>query len=504
MVNTIGTAKGGRDNSGRYLTIVCTKCRGASYKLIQEMVLFMVTFVYIILLALLYLWEEEQDEGYTLRVFRIIDLVILIVFLLDLILRIVAAGRTFFHSLWNVVDMIVILTAVGLVGAIVGQTEVKDINYTPDDGMVFTMRFLRVILLFNRSQQLMKIYLSIKDQFQVNQYSTNLEKTLAIMKGIKENYALEPSSKRDMEWLMHMLATNEIHATVLAKKTDIVSGDDKTKEGDSWVLENFSTGGSRSNDSTKKRKQVRSVEAHPAMQILQKKVSTDLGVLAGDIGEDLGDEGGFVNMLVNASLLQEDHILDILQRVNSWNFDIFDLDRSSAGHSVIFIAYCYFQTYSLMETFKIQEPVARRYFACVEAGYRIENEYHNHVHAADVMHNAYVFLTQNEFRKTLVASDILGILIAAAIHDYDHPGVNNAFLISTKSDIALLYNDRSVLENHHCAGGFYLMRQDDRNILGECRDTTSNSMASPGGLFIMYTGKRSFPPSMLHRWIAPL
>lgn len=40
-------------------------------------------------------------------------------------------------------------------------------------------------------------------------------------------------------------------------------------------------------------------------------------------------------------------------------------------------------------------------------------------------------------------------LIAATVHDLDHPGRGNAFLMNTRQRLALLYNDQSILENHH-------------------------------------------------------
>ena len=48
-------------------------------------------------------------------------------------------------------------------------------------------------------------------------------------------------------------------------------------------------------------------------------------------------------------------------------------------------------------------------------------------------------------------------LVAAAVHDVDHPGKSNQFLIETSHDLALLYNDNSVLENHHLAVAFKTM-----------------------------------------------
>eukprot|EP00397_Hematodinium_sp_SG-2012_P004921 GEMP01004936.1.p1 GENE.GEMP01004936.1~~GEMP01004936.1.p1 ORF type:complete len:1118 (+),score=198.10 GEMP01004936.1:252-3605(+) len=55
----------------------------------------------------------------------------------------------------------------------------------------------------------------------------------------------------------------------------------------------------------------------------------------------------------------------------------------------------------------------------------------------------------------------LGLLIAALGHDADHPGRNNQFEMAIQSDLALLYNDYSVLEMHHCAVVFKLLRDHD-------------------------------------------
>jgi len=61
--------------------------------------------------------------------------------------------------------------------------------------------------------------------------------------------------------------------------------------------------------------------------------------------------------------------------------------------------------------------------------------------------------------------DLLGTFLSAAAHDMDHPGNNNVFETKTHSKLATLYNDISVLENHHAATFFFLIEDEDVNIL---------------------------------------
>jgi hypothetical protein len=70
-----------------------------------------------------------------------------------------------------------------------------------------------------------------------------------------------------------------------------------------------------------------------------------------------------------------------------------------------------------------------------------------------VLQALHYFLKVGKFQDLLKLTPLehIGAIVAAISHDVDHPGFNNNFLVNTKDEIALLYNDQSVLENHHVA-----------------------------------------------------
>lgn len=51
------------------------------------------------------------------------------------------------------------------------------------------------------------------------------------------------------------------------------------------------------------------------------------------------------------------------------------------------------------------------------------------------------------------------------VHDFEHGGLTNDFLVNSLDGLAVRYNDRSPLENHHLAAAFTLMRQPDFDFI---------------------------------------
>ena len=60
--------------------------------------------------------------------------------------------------------------------------------------------------------------------------------------------------------------------------------------------------------------------------------------------------------------------------------------------------------------------------------------------------------------------NIMSAFLACLLCDIQHPGVNNPFLIAMRHTKALRYNDKSVLENHHCAIAFKLLLDPQNDV----------------------------------------
>ncbi|XP_077158723.1 dual specificity calcium/calmodulin-dependent 3',5'-cyclic nucleotide phosphodiesterase 1C isoform X3 [Paroedura picta] len=160
-------------------------------------------------------------------------------------------------------------------------------------------------------------------------------------------------------------------------------------------------------------------------------------------------------------------VIGVLKNVDKWSFDVFALNDASGDHALKFIFYELLTRYDLISRFKIPISALVSFVEALEVGYsKHKNPYHNLMHAADVTQTVHYLLFKTGVAHWLTELEIFAMIFAAAIHDYEHTGTTNNFHIQTRSDTAILYNDRSVLENHHLSAAFRLLQDDEEmNIL---------------------------------------
>ncbi|XP_029090163.1 calcium/calmodulin-dependent 3',5'-cyclic nucleotide phosphodiesterase 1C isoform X5 [Monodon monoceros] len=160
-------------------------------------------------------------------------------------------------------------------------------------------------------------------------------------------------------------------------------------------------------------------------------------------------------------------VIEALKDVDKWSFDVFSLNEASGDHALKFIFYELLTRYDLISRFKIPISALVSFVEALEVGYsKHKNPYHNLMHAADVTQTVHYLLYKTGVANWLTELEIFAIIFSAAIHDYEHTGTTNNFHIQTRSDPAILYNDRSVLENHHLSAAYRLLQEDEEmNIL---------------------------------------
>uniref|UniRef100_A0A8C7I6T4 Phosphodiesterase n=1 Tax=Oncorhynchus kisutch TaxID=8019 RepID=A0A8C7I6T4_ONCKI len=161
---------------------------------------------------------------------------------------------------------------------------------------------------------------------------------------------------------------------------------------------------------------------------------------------------------------KEDMLSKELEDLNKWGLNIFTVSEYSEHRPLTCIMYAIFQERDLLKTFKIPTETFVAYMMTLEDHYHGDVAYHNSLHAADVAQSTHILLSTPALDAVFSDLEILAAIFAAAIHDVDHPGVSNQFLINTNSELALMYNDESVLENHHLAVGFKLLQGDNCDI----------------------------------------
>ncbi|XP_053405359.1 high affinity cAMP-specific and IBMX-insensitive 3',5'-cyclic phosphodiesterase 8B-like isoform X2 [Mercenaria mercenaria] len=161
-----------------------------------------------------------------------------------------------------------------------------------------------------------------------------------------------------------------------------------------------------------------------------------------------------------SSKLIPDNIRALLVKEADWDFDIIELERVTHKRPLLYLGLRTMARFDVCGFLNIPETCLANWLQVIEANYHSRNTYHNSTHAADVLNSTAYFLEKGKCKAIFDPIDEVAALIAAAVHDLDHPGKSNAFLINSKHELSILYNDIAVLESHHAALTFRLTAQD--------------------------------------------
>ncbi|XP_024867301.1 cAMP-specific 3',5'-cyclic phosphodiesterase isoform X11 [Temnothorax curvispinosus] len=160
----------------------------------------------------------------------------------------------------------------------------------------------------------------------------------------------------------------------------------------------------------------------------------------------------------------EEELGKLLSDIDKWGIDIFRIGELSNNRPLTCVAYTAFQNRDLLKSLAIPPKTFVTFMMTLEDHYVKDNPFHNSLHAADVTQSTNTLLNTPALESVFTPLEITAALFAASIHDVDHPGLTNQFLINSSSELALMYNDESVLENHHLAVAFKLLQNEGCDI----------------------------------------
>lgn len=172
--------------------------------------------------------------------------------------------------------------------------------------------------------------------------------------------------------------------------------------------------------------------------------------------------------------------------LSRWDYNIIEVSKLCNGSPLLFIGWAIMGSphaqqamasdlgqdnadseptgYNFITEFGVQMPILCSFLRTVESDY-LPNPYHNNTHAADVVQTLNTMLQLGGKDYASSPLSIFSILVAAVIHDVKHPGLNNSYQVNSHSELAVQYNDVSVLENYSITWLF-------SKLLGQTRDFT--------------------------------
>uniref|UniRef100_K3XBL4 Phosphodiesterase n=1 Tax=Globisporangium ultimum (strain ATCC 200006 / CBS 805.95 / DAOM BR144) TaxID=431595 RepID=K3XBL4_GLOUD len=144
--------------------------------------------------------------------------------------------------------------------------------------------------------------------------------------------------------------------------------------------------------------------------------------------------------------------------------DLLMLEALIPENVVVFVGMLVFQSLECAREF-IDFKVLPKFLRHVQDRYRRDMPFHNAAHAADVLHSLFMMLSSTGLGEKISSHNQVGALLAAVMHDIEHSGLTNDFLIKTNHEIAQQFPTRAPMESKHIALALEAISNPKFNIL---------------------------------------
>lgn len=150
--------------------------------------------------------------------------------------------------------------------------------------------------------------------------------------------------------------------------------------------------------------------------------------------------------------VSEHFILPVIQIIESFfgtpELDVIALEEFIPGNVVVFVGTLIFESIDGVEEF-LDLTVVPEFLRHIQERYDSNMPFHNATHAADVMHTLFMLLRSTSLGNKVSLHNQVGALLAAVMHDVEHVGLTNDYLIKTNHPIAQKYSSRAPMESKH-------------------------------------------------------
>ncbi|KAF4042600.1 3'5'-cyclic nucleotide phosphodiesterase [Phytophthora infestans] len=433
-----------------------------------ELFFVMIVLFYGVFVTVQLTMADDTLSSYKLAI-DVTDITVGSILLLEILLKVFAYGLHYLKDIWALFDALVIVISfvLGVVAAL-GTTSSVVVKILR---LRVILRVLRVLVVFERVKQRSKSM----NLMHLNKgaITSPVEHVLRVLNELRFHPAIRPSLRDGLDFAIDAIKNNRLYDA--NEELLAVEGvDDDTQN---WLRGEMLRGNDMSKvlpDATEE-----SDENSPNRKRRRSSVGSSCSEGEG-VNDGVSDGRGskqqhrhhhergdtMRDLLPVMDSASDFELQNLLQGVNSWNFDVFRVHIVSGGNALSYIGH-YLLRDAPCQALNIESSLLVNFLLEIQRGYIATNPYHNAIHAADVMQSVHYFLTQPELQPYLRPLDRAISLIAAGVHDFMHDGFNNGFHISTASEIALRYNDHAVLENYHVAQSFLVMKNSDLNVLGQ-------------------------------------
>lgn len=410
--------------------------------------------------------EEDAFVISWTNAFQYTELAFLLIFTVEIQLRLYAYGCPYFIDVLNCVDALIVI------GLLILQIQLVTVLSKSGGSFNFLrivrlVRLVRLFVVMNKVQKAQRAYKKAKHL----KFGSPVERVMELLIDMKGRLE-DADDVSDVSWIMHLISSDKLYTIDLK----VAGGANVSSEMMSFLENNLGGGRRQSVD-------VQCGENHAALpstaqglkrletRMLEGGESLAALVLARmDELSTLPEIRAYLHPPQSSRRFSSPYLdvppgRNLVSKVYGWDVDVFDFAAKSAESHLVLGVHQLLEDHGLIAKLRLSKPRLLTFLRRVQDGYKAENPYHNSVHALDVVFNTNYFIRHKLVDELITPLDRLACIIASAIHDYQHPGMNNQFLQQTKHEYSLTYNDQSILESHHLASAWKLLLHDECNFL---------------------------------------